>query len=73
MSVPISQSELGLHRIKVITLASREEVDDDEVVKKITYFRMESSVEYAMQCASGRRRQSLQKLQAKQDGKSCTC
>lgn len=40
---------------------------------KYMYFRMETSVEYAMLCASGRRRQSLQKLAAKQEKKFCSC
>ncbi|KOB63362.1 putative Ras-related protein Rab-27A [Operophtera brumata] len=34
---------------------------------------MESSVEYAMLCASGRRRHSLQRLQAKREGHLCSC
>lgn len=37
--VCISPSELGLRRIKIITLASREEEDDDAVVKKNYIFQ----------------------------------
>lgn len=37
------------------------------------YSRMEHSVDYAMQCATGRRRQSLQRLQAKQERNICSC
>ncbi|XP_068631311.1 ras-related protein Rab-27A [Battus philenor] len=44
-----------------------------EILLDKVMLRMENSVEYAMLCASGRRRQSLQKLQAKQDKKFCSC